>query len=94
MDKTGYIDKMNHPVSDGTIYRALNMFNKDPTTSLEQKIGKTIKELKDQNKLAKESGNISNAFKKHSISPRIHVYDLPKRNKENMPLRPIVSSIN
>ncbi|KAJ8048218.1 hypothetical protein HOLleu_00445 [Holothuria leucospilota] len=72
---------------DDKTYRPLN---RDPTTSLENKIGKAINELKEQNKL-----NIKQATQlthRNSLSPRI--YGLPKLHKEGIPLRPIVSSIN
>ncbi|KAJ8029631.1 hypothetical protein HOLleu_29075 [Holothuria leucospilota] len=68
-------------------YRPLN---RDPTTSLENKIGKAIKELKEQNKLNKKQ--VTQLTSRTSLSPRS--YGLPKVHKEGIPLRPIVSSIN
>lgn len=87
MDKDQYTEKMNELLSKGDTYKVIK---KDPTQSLERKIGKNIKDLKDQNKIDKKTA--SHLTPKHSVAPRI--YGLPKVHKENMPLRPIVSSIN
>ncbi|XP_072030659.1 uncharacterized protein [Amphiura filiformis] len=87
MDKDKYQEKMNNLLSEGDTYQVMK---KDPTLSLERKIGKAISELKEQNKVDKKKA--SHLTPKHTVSPRI--YGLPKIHKENMPLRPIVSSIN
>ncbi|KAJ8019162.1 hypothetical protein HOLleu_42440 [Holothuria leucospilota] len=68
-------------------YRPLK---RDPTTSLENEIGKAIKELKEQNKLNKKQA--TQLTPRNSLPSRI--YGLPKVHKEGIPLRPIVSSIN
>ncbi|XP_072037195.1 uncharacterized protein [Amphiura filiformis] len=78
---------MNKLLSEGDTYQVMK---KDPILSLERKIGKAISELKEQNKVDKKKA--SHLTPKHTVSPRI--YGLPKIHKENMPLRPIVSSIN
>ncbi|XP_072019690.1 uncharacterized protein [Amphiura filiformis] len=87
MDKDKYQEKMNNLLSEGDTYQVMK---KDPTLSLERKIGKAISEFKEQNKVDKKKA--SHLTPKHTVSPRI--YGLPKIHKENMPLRPIVSSIN
>ena len=56
---------------------------RDPTACLKQKIGKEIKDLTDQNKLAKSQTTYLTP--EHFISPLS--YGLPKRRKESMPLK-------
>ena len=78
---------MSKFLSEGDCYKVLK---KDSTNSLERKIGRAIKELKDENKSYKKKAK--HLTPKHSVAPRI--YGLPKVHRESMPLRPIVSSIN
>ncbi|KAJ8023755.1 hypothetical protein HOLleu_36289 [Holothuria leucospilota] len=87
MNKEQYMDKMSDLIMEDKTYRLLKS---DPTTSLENKIRKAIKELKEQNKLNKKPAK--QLTPRNSLSPRI--YGLPKVHKEGTPLRPIVSSIN
>ncbi|KAJ8047975.1 hypothetical protein HOLleu_00114 [Holothuria leucospilota] len=73
-------------------FQTYHPLNRDPTTSLENKIGKAIKELKEQNKLNKKQ-----AYATHTqelvVIQKLQ-YGLPKVHKEGIPLRPIVNSIN
>ncbi len=86
MDKDEYITKMHDLLTEGETYQVQA---KDPTSKLEKAIGDAIKELEEGNKLAKDQA--ANLKPKNSLSPRI--YGLPKIHKDDMPLRPIVSSI-
>ncbi|KAJ8021749.1 hypothetical protein HOLleu_39038 [Holothuria leucospilota] len=87
MNKEQHIEKMSNLIMEDKTYRPLK---RDPTTSLENKIGKAIKELKEQNKLNKKQ--TTQLTLRNLLAPRI--YGLPKVHKEGIPLRPIVSSIN
>ncbi|KAJ8049244.1 hypothetical protein HOLleu_01906 [Holothuria leucospilota] len=87
MNKEQYIEKMSNLIMEDKTYRPLK---RDLTTSLENKLGKTIKELKEQNKLNKKQA--TQLTPRNSLSPRL--YGLPKVHKKDIPLRPIVSSIN
>ncbi|KAJ8029450.1 hypothetical protein HOLleu_28842 [Holothuria leucospilota] len=65
MNKEQYIENMSNLIIDDKTYRPLN---RDPTTSLENKIGKVIKDLKEQDKLNKYQA--MQLTPRNSLSPK------------------------
>ncbi|KAJ8020879.1 hypothetical protein HOLleu_40587 [Holothuria leucospilota] len=86
MNKEQCIEKMSNLIMKDKTYRPLK---RHPITSLENKIGKAIKELKEKKLNKKQATQL---IPRNSLAPII--YSLPKVHKEGIPLRPIVSSIN
>lgn len=87
MNKTEYHEKTRTLLQDEKTYKKLL---RDPTLSLQNKFNRLIKQLK-------EKGEITEQLFKHltiynSSCPKL--YCLPKVHKQNIPLRPIVSSVN
>ena len=85
MDQQDYINKVNTLLQDTNTYRVLN---KDPTTSLKNKLISTLRNMK-------QTGALSNTkyrqlYPTSVIPPKF--YGLPKIHKAGTPLRPIVSS--
>ena len=91
LNKTEYINKMESLLSDN------NTFEKHPdenplakTLRIEDKINRNLKKLKDRNALTEDEYKQIYAT---GTSPGI-MYGLPKIHKQNIPLRPILSSTN
>ena len=91
LNKADYTDKMENILSDPDVYE--NCPFEEPKLKIlrtEDKINRFLKKLKD-------NGNITENEYKHlyvsGSSPSI-MYGLPKTHKPNLPLRPIVSSVN
>ena len=85
MDKVEYVKKMDLMLRDGA-YKTLP---RDPTSKVEAKIVKTLKQLEAR-------GYISDKERRYlspQCSPPPQIYGLPKIHKEGIPLRPIVSAI-
>ncbi|XP_067619832.1 uncharacterized protein [Eurosta solidaginis] len=85
--KEDYMRKMNKILEDRSTYRAMR---KDPTNDLQKKNNKIVDELY-KNKIidSKEKQRLACST---AITPRI--YELPKIHKPDIPLRPIISSVN
>lgn len=83
LDTEDYKQKM-HTLLAGPTYKEINT---DPTTYLE----KTTKALINKSSIDEATARTLIPREKSSICPKL--YGLPKIHKENMPLRPIVSSI-
>lgn len=87
MEKTDYDNKMNTMLRDKSTYKILK---RDPTSKYQQKNNEIVEKLhKDEVITLKEKYNLIN---RSALAPRI--YGLPKIHKDDMPLRPICSSIN
>ena len=86
LDSNTYKEKVNALLSDTKTYSKLN---KDPTTTYKNRLLKLLKELKEK------GSNDQTLYEK--LRPRACVvpciYGLPKVHKNNIPVRPIVSSI-
>lgn len=82
-----YKTKMIELLKDTDTYFQIN---KDPTSVLSKKSSKLLKDLFDRKEISKLEFN--NMFVKNPQPPKI--YGLPKLHKENIPLRPIVSTIS
>ena len=91
LDKKDYLDKMETILSDPRIFE--NCSHDDPKLKIlrtEDKINRFIKKLKDKGSITE------NEYKNLYVcgsSPSV-LYGLPKVHKLNLPLRPIVSSVN
>ena len=72
-----------------TTYKYLQVLEKDPTTKIERKVSKTMKEL--NNKGLTTIAQYERLRRSMSKAPRF--YGLPKIHKPDTPLRPIVSAI-
>ena len=86
LDSNTYEEKVNALLSDTKTYSKLN---KDPTTTYKNRLLKLLKELK-------EKGSIDQTlYEKLRPSACVVpcIYGLPKVHKNNIPVRPIVSSI-
>lgn len=78
----------NNKVAEVLKVGKYTLLNKDPTKSFENKIEKTLRKHKQY--FTKEQR--TKLTPHHSKTP--HMYGLPKIHKDNVPLRPIVSSRN
>ena len=83
MNKEEYTHRMNSLVTEG----AYKKLERDPTPASERKLTKLIKKNKDNGHLTDTQYRKLNQH--HSKLP--HMYGLPKVQKTNVPLRPIVS---
>lgn len=87
MDKHDYVRKTEELLQDHSTYHQLN---KDPTSLIQTKYNKLIESLQTSNEITVEE---TKHFKIYNSSfPKL--YCLPKIHKPNVPLRPIISSIN
>lgn len=87
MNRDDYNKKASELLSDARTYRLLD---KDPTISFENRNFKIIKNLKKLGCIGTDEEKKLITYK--SQPPRF--YGLPKIHKEDVPLRPIISSIN
>ena len=84
LDKRMYDEKMNNLLNDQTTYRNINS---NPLKKWQAKYNKDLKNI------LKNLPELEKQFK--SYLPRLpRIYGLPKIHKENLPFRPIVSTIN
>lgn len=86
MYREEYTEKMNSLLEDNTYQKQ----NKDPTLRLQKRNNDLVQRLEDEEIITKKE-----KYRLHSTSftcPRM--YGLPKIHKINIPMRPIVSSIN
>ena len=84
LDKSAYVDKMNLLLNDQETYEELH---RDPLKTRQRDFNKQLKNI------LKDHQELFNKFKSYLPSlPKI--YGLPKIHKDNIPLRPIVSTIN
>ncbi|CAG9836786.1 unnamed protein product [Diabrotica balteata] len=83
LDTPSYIEKVNDLLRDTSCY---NTISRDPTPRVEREISHAIKQSDLSDEVKKS------IVPKNSICPRI--YGLPKIHKDNVPLRPIVTTIN
>ena len=84
LDKSSYIDKMNLLLNDQDTYEELH---RDPLKTRQTAFNKKLKDI------LKDHQDLFNRFKSYLPSiPKI--YALPKIHKNDIPLRPIVSTIN
>lgn len=87
MKKEDYHNKIMELLQDDNVYREIQ---RDPTTTLQRKNNKFVQELKKEKHINDEVAKKLTMYK--AVPPRL--YGLPKIHKDNIPLRPIVSSIN
>lgn len=87
MYKKDYMNKMQDLVFDRNTYRLLR---KDPTSMNQTKNNNYVKYLKDFKYI--DDREKSKLMTYTSVAPKL--YGLPKIHKQNIPFRPIVSSIN
>lgn len=86
MNKTDYISKMNAILNDSTKF---NVLSDDPTIKREARLTRLLSKLK-------KNGHISDEFydmARPTGSNPGRLYGLPKVHKEDVPLRPVLSSI-
>ncbi|XP_044760226.1 uncharacterized protein LOC123317682 [Coccinella septempunctata] len=82
-----YDEKMSRLINDDTVYRRILT---DPTNKYQTSSNKFIKELKDNGWIDSPTATKLNNYK--GTPPLI--YGLPKIHKQDVPLRPIVSTLN
>ena len=86
MDRSQYSDKMSILLQDEDTYHRITL---NPTTRIEKQLSEAI------NSLYRKELISDSTFKRlnlqHSYPPQM--YGLPKRHKENIPMRPIVAAI-
>ena len=86
MDKSAYEEKIDNLLKDTSTYQQLKS---DPTAKYKTRLTQCLKRLKDEKKLShKEWKKLYPTSEEH---PKF--YGLPKVHKQDIPLRPIVSSI-
>ena len=85
MDRTDYVNKANELLQDKNTYKKLD---KNPTKTTISRISKKLKSLEDQQKL----DNKTYLKIRPSDATTARFYGLPKVHKQNIPLRPIVST--
>ena len=85
MDKKEYIQKMNQLLEDKNTYRLLKM---DPTNKHKNRLINILRRIKSEGRL--EEGSYKKMYPTGASSPKL--YGLPKIHKNDIPLRPIVSS--
>lgn len=87
MKKTDYVQKTEDLLTDTTTY---NILKTDPTTKIQKEHNVLIKKLKNNNFISEDIAK--KLTKYNSTTPKL--YTLPKVHKPDVPVRPIVSSIN
>lgn len=87
IDKNDYIRKAKHLLDDTQTYIQLNS---DPTFTTQKKNNDLVKYLKQKNCI--DEGTVKLLTIHAAITPKF--YGLPKIHKQDVPLRPIVSSID
>ena len=85
--KEEYVTKSLEILEDVNYYKTLS---RDPTSTYQQKANKIVSNLKNSNILSPEQARQLTIY--NQASPKF--YGLPKIHKQNVPLRPIISSIN
>ena len=85
MDRSEYVMKMNTMLKDST-YRQLR---KDPTRKVETKVSQALKIAEDNN----STFDKERTYLSPNCTKPPQIYGVPKIHKENIPLRPIVSTI-
>lgn len=86
MDKIKYNEGIRDILNKDNSFKKLN---RDPTLTVQTKANTIVSNLVKQNTITEEQGKKMKIY--NALSPRI--YGNPKIHKENVPLRPIVSSI-
>ena len=84
MDRQDYINKSNNPLNQPT-YRAISW---DPSNTIKNKLFNILKRVKNQTGL--DGVTYKSMYPTGYVPPKF--YGLPKINKLDTPLRPIVSS--
>lgn len=87
MNKNQYIQKTEELLVDDITYKPLN---KDPTSSTQRTHNNLIKHIKESNEMDEITARKLTVY--NSVPAKL--YALPKVHKDNIPMRPIVSSIN
>lgn len=87
MNKKDYIKKTQELLTDETTYRTLNG---DPTANIQKKFNELLKRLHKSKEITDQQLKLLTIY--NANHPKL--YTLPKIHKENVPMRPIVSSIN
>jgi len=87
MNRLDYNSKCENMLNDDKVYEKVN---NDPTENLRVKLYKKLKALKDQGKI--NSKAYATMFPNCAKIP--YFYALPKIHKDNIPMRPIVSTID
>lgn len=87
LNKTQYDDKVVELLQDRSVYTVLN---RDPTQTIQTKNNAIVKLLREENHLNESEAKRLTTYK--AVAPRF--YGLPKIHKENVPIRPIVSTTN
>lgn len=85
--KDDYYNKSLEILSDTTYY---TMLNRDPTSTYQQKANKIVSKLKTSKLITDDQARQLTIY--NQTSPKF--YGLPKIHKPDIPLRPIISSIN
>ena len=84
IDKSTYDEKIKDLLCDRTTYRSLTT---NPLKKWQQKFNRELKTI------LKDNEELEKSFR--SYLPSLpHLYGLPKIHKENIPMRPVISSIN
>ena len=86
MDRTDYVRKLNDIVSDSSKFKTLD---DDPTSKRETRLQRYLLPLHRKGALNKDEYERI----RPSGSTPARMYGLPKIHKDNVPLRPIISSI-
>ena len=86
MNKNDYIKKAKALLDDTNTYKPITT---DPTTKLKNRLINILKMMKGEGKIDKNT--YKKIYPRGASEPKL--YGLPKIHKENVPLRPIVSSI-
>nr|XP_022909888.1 uncharacterized protein LOC111421016 [Onthophagus taurus] len=86
LDKINYIEKTEKFLNDNNFIKTL----KNPTNSFHEKVKKIINNSKTT--LTKYGRNVRSIIPMNPKIPRL--YALPKLHKQNMPIRPIITSID
>ena len=87
MDKTEYITKCEALLQDNSVYQHLS---KDTSPTIHQEFNKILQDYKNNNFISETENT---RLRPHgSNSPAARFYGLPKINKNNMPVHPIVSA--
>lgn len=80
-----YEEKMNNIVNDNSTYRAMRI---DPTSSIQNKVNELTRNLHKDKHIDDATRKMLTSYT--SIPPKM--YGVPKIHKEDMPMRPIVST--
>ncbi|XP_044764379.1 uncharacterized protein LOC123320947 [Coccinella septempunctata] len=87
MNKQGYIEKTKVLLADERTYRTLR---RDPTAAAQKKLNELLRRLHRLKEIT--DPQLKHLTIYNSAHPKL--YTLPKIHKENIPMRPIVSSVN